>query len=557
MASFKVERSKFRQSLKGARKEFVSESVLECNRDNKKLYKLASSLMGMKKENQLPEYDSKEELANQFAEFFIAKIQTIRDKLDDLPLYDLQDSSPPKLSSLEPLTNEEVKHIVKEMPAKYCDLDAVPTSIIKEALDLLLPTLVKLVNLSLVEGEFVQQWKTALVKPLLKKVGMELTNTSYRPVSNLPFLSKVVEKSVLLRFNRHYDENNLMPSYQSAYRANFSCETALVKLTDDLLWAMEYQEVTPLVAIDLSAAFDTVDHDMLLSVLSKKFGVVDNALKWFDAYLRPRRFQVLIGNTRSKEIDLPFSVPQGSCAGPVLYSAYASTLQEVVNDNDEPPKKNKPIELHGFVDDHAYKGSFAARSRVEEINMIKDLESCAERIKIWMDGNRLKMNNSKTEFIMYGSNKMLTKCRTADMNINGTWVKKQKVIRYLGVWMDEVLSFKYHVKMKCRSAMFNLVRIKRLRPSLTVEAANILVMGLVISHLDYANSILIRVLDVTIKQLQHVQNMAAKVVLQADKYASPKECMKNLHWLPVHKRVEHKLLPIVYKCIRGTAPEYL
>ena len=97
--AFKMERSKFRQSLKGARKEFVSESVLECNRDNKKLYKLASSLMGMKKENQLPEYDSKEELANQFAEFFIAKIQTIRDKLDDLPLYDLQDSSPPKLSS--------------------------------------------------------------------------------------------------------------------------------------------------------------------------------------------------------------------------------------------------------------------------------------------------------------------------------------------------------------------------------------------------------------------------------------------------------------------------
>ena len=70
-----------------------------------------------------------------------------------------------------------------------------------------------------------------------------------------------------------------------------------------------------------------------------------------------------------------------------------------------------------------------------------------------MDGNRLKMNDSKTEFIMFGSNKMLTKCITADMNINGTGVKKQNVIRYLGVWMDEVLSFKYHVKMKCKSAI--------------------------------------------------------------------------------------------------------
>ena len=98
---------------------------------------------------------------------------------------------------------------------------------------------------------------------------MDLINTSYLPVLNLPFLSKVVEKSVLLRFNNHCDENNLKPDYQSAYRANFSSETALLKLTiNDLFWAMEHQEVTPLVAVDLSAAFDMVDHDLLLSILS-------------------------------------------------------------------------------------------------------------------------------------------------------------------------------------------------------------------------------------------------------------------------------------------------
>ena len=105
-----------------------------------------------------------------------------------------------------------------------------------------------------------------------KKVVMDLINTLYHKVLSLPFLSKVVEKSVLLRFNNHCNENNLMPDYQSAYRANFSCETALLKLTNDPLWVMEHQEVTPLVAIDQSAAFDTVDHDLLLSVLSKKFG---------------------------------------------------------------------------------------------------------------------------------------------------------------------------------------------------------------------------------------------------------------------------------------------
>ena len=160
--------------------------------------------------------------------------------------------------------------------------------------------------------------------------------------------------------------------------------------------------------------------------------MVNNALKWFDSYLRPRRFQVQIGDTKSKEIELPFSVPQGSCAGPVLYSAYASTLQEVIQDPDESSSTYKPIDLHGFADDHAYKKSFAAKSRIGETNTIGKLVNCAARIKNWMDGNRLKMNNSKTEFIMFCSRKMLTKCTTTDININGTSVKRENSIRYLG-----------------------------------------------------------------------------------------------------------------------------
>ena len=137
----------------------MSKSILECEIDNKKLYKLASSLMGVMKENPLAECDTKEDLANQFAEFFITKIQNIRDKLDSLPVYDHKDSSPPKLSKFEPLREEEVRQIIKAMPSKCCDLDVIPTSLLKEALELLLPTLTKLVNLSLAEGVFTEEWQ--------------------------------------------------------------------------------------------------------------------------------------------------------------------------------------------------------------------------------------------------------------------------------------------------------------------------------------------------------------------------------------------------------------
>ena len=163
-------------------------------------------------------------------------------------------------------------------------------------------------------------------------------------------------------------------------------------------------------AIDLSATFDTVDHDILLSVLHDKFSQEETAAQWIESYLRPRNFKVQMNNSLSELIDLPFCVPQGSVAGPVAYYAYASTLREVV-----PPQ----VDLHGYADDHAYKMSFLANSRETESDTIEQLQNCARVIKIWMDGNRLKMNNKKAEFIMFSSRKHLPKCYTTAIIING------------------------------------------------------------------------------------------------------------------------------------------
>ena len=172
---------------------------------------------------------------------------------------------------------------------------------------------------------------------------------NYRLVSNLSFLSKLLEKCALVRFNNHCKENDLMPSYQSAYREHHSCKTTLVRLTNDLLWNMEVQWVTALVAIDLSVTFNMVDHTVLLKVLQQHFGVNDKVLNWMDTYLRPGGFKVNIGNDYSKYIPMDFSVPQGSILGPVLFLAYISTRRLEVP---------RSIELHGFADDHVKKISW-------------------------------------------------------------------------------------------------------------------------------------------------------------------------------------------------------
>ena len=130
--------------------------------------------------------------------------------------------------------------------------------------------------------------------------------------------------------NRHCLTYNLQPDYQSAYRANYSCETSSLKLSNNVLWPFEHQNIMVLTALDLSAAFNTVDHAILLQTLSDKFGITDQAVHWFEEYLQPRSFNVLINNSFSKEISLKYSVPQGSVAGANVFNLYCGTLSDVI-----------------------------------------------------------------------------------------------------------------------------------------------------------------------------------------------------------------------------------
>ena len=139
------------------------------------------------------------------------------------------------------------------------------------------------------------------MKPLHKKLGLDLINSNYQPVSNLSFLYKLVEKCMWLQLSNHCQDHRLLPDYQSAYRPNCSCETNLLKISNDILWNFKHQHITSLTAMDLSAAFNTVDHDVLLQILSNKFGVTDTALNWFRSYLQPRQFKVKVGEAYSSE----------------------------------------------------------------------------------------------------------------------------------------------------------------------------------------------------------------------------------------------------------------
>ena len=228
---------------------------------------------------------------------------------------------------------------------------------LKRILPTILGAITDVVNRSLLTGSFAHNWKTAIIKPLLKKPGLGLEKKNYRPVSNLSFLSKLVGWCMLKQLLQHCEDNHLLPDFQSAYRANYSTETSLVKMVNDILWSMEQRHIMTVVFLDLSAAFDTVDHNILLSILNKQFGICGKALKWFYSYLQPRFFKVKIGKDYSQPQQLHFSVPQGLCSGANVFTCYCSSINQVVP---------KDITLNGFADDHSLRKSFQAGDRIQE-----------------------------------------------------------------------------------------------------------------------------------------------------------------------------------------------
>ena len=165
-----------------------------------------------------------------------------------------------------------------------------------------------------------------------------------------------------------------------------------------------------------------------------------------------------------------------------------------------------------------------------------ELEKCAADMKAWMNENRLKMKSHKTEFILFGSKPQLDKCRTKTLKANNTEIELADKIKYLGVLLDWKLNLKKYITSKCQTAMLSIQCIKNIRHLLTQEVTEVLVLGTVISHLDYCNSILVGLPDVNISKMQCIQNIAAKIVVLNDVAMknNSKSILEKLHWLPIH-----------------------
>ena len=386
-----------------------------------------------------------------------------------------------------------------------------------------------------------------MVLPLIKKLLLDQEDKKhYRPVSNLPYVGKLVEKVAVKRFNGHVVDNELDEVLQSAYKEMHSIETALIKVYDDLLCAIDNRKCVLMALLDLSAAFDTVSHEIMLSRLEDSYGIKDEALKWVKSYFSDRYQFVSIEGAQSDKHKLPYGVPQGSILGPFSFPKYTSPLGGIAQKHN--------IMYHLYADDSQL---YVVFDSGDGEDAALRLEACIEEMRLWMRDNMLKLNDNKTEFLLIQSKHNTKVPEVTSLHVGDADVKAVSCARNIGVMLDDKLTMVDHIKSVCKSSYFHLRNIAQARRYLTQEATSTLVHSFVTSKLDGLNALYYGLPDRVIHKLQLLQNHAAKLVVKKKKQDHVMPILHSLHWLPVQYRISFKILLLTYKCLHGKAPAYL
>ena len=546
---------KLRKMCTSAKQAYFQQKIIDCSGNQKSLYSMANRLMFKKRSSALPSHTNSENLAQTFSRYFDEKIVKIRSDIRTSQSLDTSDNNPsvalqpPIIDSFDPITEDEMKELISGSNSKHCTLDPIPTSLLKNCLDSLLPIICKIVNMSLETSRVPENFKQAIVCPLIKKPSLDNENMkNYRPVSNLPYVSKLLEKIVMTQFNTHLDNHGLREPLQSAYLAKHSTETALIKVFNDILCAIDNQQCVLLVLLDLSAAFDTIDHEIMLSRLEELFGVSGTALSWLKSYFSGRSQKIVLNESSSTAVPLPTGVPQGSVAGPGTFTAYTQPIGSIA--------RKHGVSLHLYADDtQLYVGC-----HLKDQDLTKQrLESCVDEVRNWMANNMLKLNDNKTEYMIIGSRHALNNINEniKTINIGKESIKMSSSARNIGVYMDSTLSMDEHVAHICRACYVGIRDISKIRKFLTEEATTQLIIAFVTSKLDCNNALLYKCNKYLLEKLQLVQNNAARVISRRQKHDSIVHIRKQLHWLPIESRIEYKINLTTFKCLNNSAPSYL
>ena len=528
------------------KRSYYAKQIEEKENDAKKLWDLLREATNTKEQRQDTEPDNANtQTANEFNTYFANVGRSVQQKLGmEETNYSVDQESYGFNFTMETADNvsKMIQDLKRTVATGSCQI---PARILKDLCDVVKDDLSDLINLSYRTNTFPRAMKHAYIKAVYKNKGTTDKPEFYRPISILPVVSKLFEKSATRQLVSYLENNQGLYAGQHTYRRGHSTTTCLIEITEAIHKELERGGVIGIASMDLSKAFDSVSHSLLLGKLAKK-GLGGGCLRWLETYLTERTQQVKFKEATSEIETVRSGVPQGSVLGPILFIAFTADLVDHL-END--------CIVKAYADDTQLMIGGKTRQEVK-----KRLEQAISKAQQWFGKNSLLINPTKTEIMMLGKKQPE---ESADLTIDvreGETIIPLKLaphIKILGVTLDEELNWKKHVKQVRRNATNIIRNLARASGVLPQRAKRTLYDSLVAPHFSYADVVWDGCLKEQQEALQRSHNFAARVITGASKYSSATQALKNLGMVPrSEKRRMHQAV-LARKLIDGNGPSEL
>ena len=549
---FKRARNQANNAIKLAKKRYVSDNLKANKGNSRKTWKVineltsrnsgkSANILEIKADNRI--VSSPMDIAEAINEHFSNVAQVLA---PDIPVVDVNPESylepTDSLFSLQiPSVNTVFSFLSKIDEKKATGLHRIPSNLLKMAASIVAPSLTSIFSKSILTGIYPNDWKAAKVTPLFKK-GLKSDPNNYRPISAIPVVSKVLEKIVYNQLYHYLDDNKLLLGCQSGFRSLHSTLTALLEATD--AWSVNIDNglLNGVVFIDLTKAFDTIDHEIILRKMSY-LGVDQATIKWFSSYLSGRTQRCSVNGKLSTARTLSCGVPQGSILGPLLFLIYINDL----------PNSLQNAVPRMFADDTNLTLSVKTLTELK-LALAPELNN----LSCWLKANKLSLNVAKTELMIIGSRQRLSaQCDDIEIRIDDQIIERVDHTKSLGLFIDAHLSWCKHVEEICKKVSSAIGALKRVRPFISKETAIQIYNALIIPHFDYCSPVRNCLSGYLSEKLQKLQNRAARVITKSPFDTSSNHLLSTLDWERLFLRRKKQKALMMFKTMNGLAPDYL
>ena len=549
-ATWKRFRNKTHTIITRAREQYYNKLLKSHHNSSRQLWKTFGKILNKNKTKQSKisslnindnkVYDS-QSIADSFNNFFSQIGDKLADKFsgDNNIDYKKYLGTPAKQSMfLYKISQKEIQDAINNLKTSNSSgPDEITSSFVKISAPILLPALDKIFNLSLSSGTYPHKLKVAKVIPIHKK-GDQTSVNNYRPISILNTINKLFEKILHKRLTKYIEDNNLLSKYQFGFRKNHSTELALIEMVDQIKMSLDDSKITCGIFVDLSKAFDTVNHEILIGKL-EHYGITGRALELFKSYLENRKQYVSLDNHKSDTKTINCGVPQGSVLGPLFFIIFINDLPNCC------PLGNFRI----FADDT---NVFIHGDNIDEL-----IIACRQimiALSSWFISNKLTLNAEKTSFTIFKSPRKIINNMPDSISFLNHKINRVSSIKFLGVILDENLSFDKHINEVCNKLKRLFHVFYSIRGFLSKENIRTIYYALVYSRIKYGIAVYGQAKLTKIRKIQILQNQLIKV-LAGKKYRYPTDELHNeFNLLKVQDITKQEVLTFVFNFFLGGLP---